>query len=125
MFGLAVVLVLSPHFIRKKHPMAELRRALDRQLQQPAGTAEARQQQQQQQVLCPVFHSITFDECSSSSFRQLYEQQPWESFKLQEPKPAKDMLDRYAKDIADLCTITALRLDQVGSHCIVLAWGPL
>ena len=115
-FGHAVVLVLSPHFIRKKHPMAELRRALDRQVQQAAaGSAET--QQQQHQFLCPVFHSITVEECCSSGFRQVYERKPWTSFKLQEPKPPADVLDRYAKDIQELCTITGLCQDQVGFQC--------
>ena len=101
--------------------MAELRRALARQLQQRAGDARP----QQQQFLCPVFHSISVKECCSSGFRQLYEQQPWDSFNLQEPKPPAHMLDRYAGDVAELCTITGLRQDQVGSHCGCLAGGPL
>ena len=116
-----MVLVLSPHFIRKKHPMAELRRALDRQVQQSAGNAET----QQQQFLCPVFHSISVEECCSRAFRQLYEDQPWESFKLQEPKPSAAALDSYADDIAQLCTITGLRQDQVGSQYGYKACGHL
>ena len=80
---------------------------------------------QQQQFLCPVFHSISVKECCSSGFRQLYEQQPWDSFNLQEPKPPAHMLDRYAGDVAELCTITGLRQDQVGSHCGCLAGGTL
>ena len=90
--------------------MAELRRALDRQVQQQAGNVEP----QQQQFLCPVFHSVSVEECCSSGFRQLYEQQSWEGYKLQEPKPTADVLNRYASDIAELCTITGLRQDQVG-----------
>ena len=111
---IAVVLVLSPQFIRKKHPMAELRKALARQRQQQVDNVE--EEQQQQQLLCPVFHSISVEECCSSGFRQLYEQQPWESFDLQEPKPAADVLDAYAQDIAKLCTIAGLRQDQVRVH---------
>ena len=111
-----MVLVLSPHFIRKKHPMAELRRALDRQMHEAADSSGA----QQRQFLCPVFYSISVEECCGRGFWQLYEQQPWEDFNLQEPKPAADVLECYAKIIAELCTITGLRQDQVGSVCVCL-----
>ena len=96
----AVVAVLSPEFVRKKHPMGELHTALARQ-NSPGGP--------QQQQLCPIFYSIGIDECSRSDFRKQYDQQPWD---VSEPKPGPGVLDKYAEDIKELCTITGLRTDQ-------------
>jgi hypothetical protein len=101
----AAVLVLSPEFIRKKAPMQELRRTLEKQ-KQPGGP--------KQQQVCPIYHTLSIEECCRSDFRQQYDIQPWESFNLPEPKPDAATLDGYARDIGELCKITGLRQDQVG-----------
>jgi hypothetical protein len=99
-----VVLVLSPEFVRKKHPMAELQKALEKQ-KEPGGP--------EKQQLCPIYYTLSIDDCCKSSFREEYDLKPWEDFNLREPKPDGATLDGYARDIADLCKITGLRQDQV------------
>ena len=100
----AVVIVLSPEFVRERHPMGELHMALETQ-KCPGGP--------QRQQLCPLFYSLSVDNCSRSDFREQYDLQPWDSLGLKEPKPEPEVLDSYAKDIKELCTLVGLPEAQV------------
>ena len=107
----AVVTVLSPEFVRMRNTMGKLHAALARQ--------EGGPEQQQRQLLCPIFYSVGKEECSRSDFREQYDIHPWESFELEEPKPEPGVLDDYAKDIAELCTLMGLPEAQV---CVSLQY---
>ena len=76
------------------------------------------------QQLCPIFYNLRIDECTKSDIREQYDLQPWDSFGLTEPKPEPEVLDRYAKDIQELCRTTNLRQTRYGSfvqQCLLRA----
>ena len=64
--------------------MGELHTALTRQKGEP---------QQQRQLLCPIFYTLSKEQCSSSDFRKQYDLHPWDSFEVKEPKPEPEGLD--------------------------------
>ena len=65
------------------------------------------------QRICPICYSLSVEECTRSDFREQYDLQPWDSLGLTEQKPEPEVLDGYAKDIQELCSITGLHQDQV------------
>ena len=95
---LAAVTVLSPVFVRDEHPMGKLNAALAHK-----GCPGAAR-------ICPIFHSLSIEECTKSDFREQYDLQSWDSFGLTAPKPEPEVLDGYAKDIQELCRVTNLHL---------------
>ena len=57
----AVVVVLSRAFLRKKYPMEELRRVMERRRRDDqAGTRS--------QHICAVLHDVSFEDCSAARF---------------------------------------------------------
>ena len=94
----AVVVVLSPEFVRKQCPMEELEILLARQR---ADTGSVR--------VLPVWYGITYQQCCN--LEAVYSSK--EHWVGGEEKPAPDVLARWASTVRELLKTTAVRDDQV------------
>jgi len=134
----AAVVVLSKEFVRKRHPMAELRILLDRlhgqQQQQQQGlhsnqdrnqqqatdlaqdTQPSRDQRPPQVWLVPVLYGLTVEEVWG--MRALHDSQPW---CVGEAKPGAAVLEEWAADLRAVARLVMIRPDQVrGSDGLVV-----
>ena len=95
---LAVVVVLSPEFLRKKYPMMELDILLARQRADPGSVR-----------VLPVWYNVTYQQCCN--LQTVYHSEKWVGGEL---KPAQDVLDRWANTVRELLNTPAVRDEEVG-----------
>lgn len=93
-----MVVVLSPEFVRKACPMKELEILLARQRADPGSVR-----------VLPVWHGISYQHCSD--LEAVYASEEWA---CGAPRPAQDVLARWAQTVRELLKTTAVRDDQVG-----------
>lgn len=113
--------MITPEFVRKKSPMGELRRLLQRQqlVDQPPQSQDTAAPYEQQalpqkasKAIFAVFHGLTVDQCSNyETIRLLYDREEWVGGE-DRPKEAA-VLDAWAEDIVTLCRYCGVRPDQV------------
>ena len=91
-----MVVVLSPEFVRKPYPMAELRTLLER-----------KHEEKESFRLLPVLYGITYEDCKclSSGYHK--------EWLKGEDKPAQGVLDQWAFMVNRLLSITAKHEAQV------------
>ena len=94
----AVVVVLSPEFVRKKSPMEELEILLARHRADPRSV-----------LVLPVWYGIDYQRVCN--LEAGYHSEEWVGGQA---KPAPDVLARWAKTVRELLNTTAVRDDQVG-----------
>ena len=102
----AVVVVLSPEFVRKRCPMEELEILLARQRAEPGSVR-----------VLPVWYGITYQQCCD--LEAVYELE--ENWVGGEPKPAPNVLAHWAGTVRELLKTTAVRDDQVEPHTFMSA----
>ena len=93
----AVVVVLSEEYVRKRHPMEELKLLVLR-----------KRAKKDCFCLLPVLYGITYEQCSSLATE--YHSEPWVG---DADKPAKEILSQWADCVKELLEVTAIREDQV------------
>ena len=96
----AVVVVLSPEFVRKEYPMKELEILLARQRSDPESVR-----------VLPVWYEVNYQQCCN--LEVVYCSEEWVGG---EKKPAQNVLDHWAKTVRELLHTTAVKDEQVGKN---------
>jgi hypothetical protein len=98
----AAVVVLSPEFVQKKHPMRELQIFLERKAADPSSL-----------IIIPVFIGLTVEQCDN--LEALYLSQPWPKGvpKLIKQETA-ETLKEWAAAVKQLLLITVAKSEEVG-----------
>jgi hypothetical protein len=99
----AAVVVLSPEFVRKAHPMRELGIFLERKARDPSSI-----------VIIPVLLGLTVEQCRD--MEALYSQ-PWPEG-IQAPEKAES-LKEWAAAVRQLLEMPMIRSEEVRVACVV------
>ena len=107
----AVVVVLSPDFVRKKWPMRELAAALARPPRDPVATCQGGEGEPV--TLLPVLVEGLTTEHVGDAQKRLYSLEAWPKNR---ERPPDDVLRTWAALLARVATIVCIREDQVSAR---------